>query len=111
MYTCVGLGQNLACMIHLDTHSSSRLHLYAVFACMGYCQKHNTGNKYVRGNGQEQPCTDIRTYVSMMWWWCSAESGYSRGLPAGSPGPREGRASEWTTPDQIGTTHHTLGPQ
>ena len=36
---------------------------------------------------------------------------YSRGLPAGSPGPREGHASEWTTPDQIGTTHHTLGLQ
>ena len=46
-----------------------------------------------------------------MLWWCRAESGYSRGLPAGSPGPREGRASEWTTPDQIGTTRHTLGLQ
>ena len=39
------------------------------------------------------------------------ESGYSRGLPGGSPGPQEGRASEWTTPDRIGTTHHTLGLQ
>ena len=41
----------------------------------------------------------------------TADSGYSHGLPAGSPGPQEGRVSEWTTADQIGTTHHTPGPQ
>ena len=41
----------------------------------------------------------------------AADNGYSHGLPAGTPGPRDGRVSEWTTPYQIGTTHHTPGPQ
>ena len=36
---------------------------------------------------------------------------YSHGLPAGSQGPQGGHVSGWTSSDQIGTTHHTPGPQ
>ena len=41
----------------------------------------------------------------------AADKGYSHGLSAGTPGLQEGHVNEWTTPDQIGTTHHTPGLQ